>query len=101
MTKSRKVAEKPRTDSCAGCSKSIAPHKSAQRPGDLAVDIRIGAIVLSKNGKRPVGRPRSDVKDGFLSKERWGRMHLSCFLRSMESTDRFLEDFLAGTDVRQ
>ena len=96
MTRRRKIAKKTRTDSCTGCSKSIAPHEDAQHPGDLAVDIRIGAIMH----KRPVGRPRDDVKDGFRSKERWGRMHLHCFLRSMESTDSFLEDFLAGENAR-
>lgn len=69
---------------CAGCGKPIAPWTSRKEPGDQTIDIRIGSILAdtSKLAAAP--------KDGFRPKSNWGKMHLTCFLRSMESSDEAL-----------
>ena len=96
-TASKKRTRKPKQSVlCAGCNKAIVPYESSKKPGDRAVDIRVGAVLSPSNGKRPIGRPRRKEEDGFISRERWGRMHLVCFVRSMEATDQFLAEFLEG-----
>ena len=75
---------------CAGCGKPIQVYESLKVPGDQAVDIRVGTV-LAFAQKGP-GRPRKNRNDDFRCKEKWGRMHLPCFLRAMESPDQFLVD---------
>jgi hypothetical protein len=85
----RSVAKKP-VDRCVGCGQRIGLYFSVKDPGDRAVDIRIGSVLSGE--RRAPGRPPKNTKDGFRSEEAWGRMHLRCFLRAMESPDRFLEE---------
>lgn len=91
---SKKAPKKRKVSLCVGCGRPIGPYFSVKDPGDRAVDIRVGSVLSSE--RRSPGRPPKDTKDGFRSKEAWGRMHLTCFLRAMESraveSDRFLEE---------
>jgi len=78
---------------CAGCGKPIhgcAPRES----GEQTVDIRIGTLLETcpPNGKRKPGRPRKLPTEDFRPESTWGRMHLNCFLRAIESPGQLLAE---------
>ncbi len=77
---------------CAGCGKPIKGGTSSRKRGEKAVDIRIGMLLepQSVNGKRRPGRPRKVPDDNFRSESTWGRMHLKCFMRAIESPGQLL-----------
>jgi len=87
---SKRTVSKKQAARCVGCGRLISPYFSVKDPGDKAVDIRVGSVLSSE--RRSPGRPPKNTKDGFRPDEAWGRMHLMCFLRAMESPDRFLEE---------
>jgi hypothetical protein len=78
---------------CAGCGKQIQSCAS-RKSGDRPVDIRIGRLleVRPPNGKRTPGRPRKMPTEDFRSESTWGRMHLNCFLRAIESPGQLLAE---------
>lgn len=67
---------------CVGCSKPIERSLSRKKAGDQAVDIRVGQLLEDTD----------EEKAPFKEKQKWGRLHLKCFLRAMDSPDSYLAE---------